>query len=111
MNEKCILDPQCECLGLAEAAILEKRIEDLEKWRAKSDKFHNDFYDWQRGQIALQAKLEEQLKTMNNNINKMITWQESQQEKPIKRWDSIIDKIIMLFVGGIFAYILTRLGL
>lgn len=111
MVEKCILDPQRDCLGLAEAMLLEKRIEDLEEWRKKSDKFHNDFYDWQRGQIARDAKLDEQLKNMDRNINKVIKWQEDQQQKPAKRWEAIVDKVLMLFVGAVVAYVLAKIGL
>ena len=111
MADKCIFDPQRDCLGLAEAMLLEKRIEDLEEWRKKSDKFHNDFYDWQRGQIARDAKLDEQLKNMDRNINKVIKWQEDQQQKPEKRWEAIVDKVLMLFVGAVVAYVLAKIGL
>lgn len=111
MDEKCILDPQRDCLGLAEAIVLKKRIEDLERWRTKSDKFHEDFYDYQREQIARDAKIDEQLKYINENIGKLIMWQENQQLKPAKRWDSIVDKIIMLIVGAIMTFLFTQLGI
>ena len=35
MDEKCILDPQRDCIGKAEAAKLEGRIKALEDWVAK----------------------------------------------------------------------------
>lgn len=111
MADKCIFDPQRDCLGLAEAMLLEKRIEDLEEWRKKSDKFHSDFYDWQREQIARDAKLDEQLKNMDRNINKVIKWQEDQQQKPAKRWETIVDRVLMLFVGAVVAYVLAKIGL
>ena len=111
MSEKCIIDPQRDCIGLAEATLLKKRIEDLEEWRKKSDKFHSDFYDWQRTQIARDAKLDEQLKNMDINITKVLAWQEAQQQKPAKRWESIVDKVLMLFVGAVVAYILAKIGL
>lgn len=31
--------------------------------------------------------------------------------KPAKRWDDLVDKVIMLVVGGIVGFILTQLGL
>lgn len=64
MPEKCVVDPERDCIGKAAAALLEKRIEDLEAWQRDSKKFHRDFYDWQRTQIARDARLDEQL----NNI-------------------------------------------
>lgn len=111
MVEKCILDPQRDCIGLAEAMLLKKRIEDLEEAQTKSSKFREDFYNWQKEQIARDAKLDEQLKNMDRNINKVIKWQEDQQQKPAKRWETIVDKVLMLFVGAVVAYVLAKIGL
>ena len=46
--------------GSARSLLLEKRIEALEAWQRDSKQFHNLFYDWQREQIAREAKLDEQ---------------------------------------------------
>ena len=56
---KCIIDPERDCIGKAAALKLESRIENLERWQQDSKKFHNAFYDWQREQIAREAKLDE----------------------------------------------------
>ena len=77
MAEKCIVDPERDCIGKAAAALLEKRIEDLEAWQRDSKKFHRDFYDWQRTQIARDARLDEQLSNMNDNISKILAKQEA----------------------------------
>lgn len=118
MVEKCILDPQRDCLGLAEAMLLKKRIEDLEEAQTKSSKFREDFYNWQKEQIIFQTQTVEQIKVMNaksdttnEKIDKVIKWQEDQQQKPAKRWESIVDKVLMLFVGAVVAYILAKIGL
>ena len=110
-NSKCIIHPERDCIGLAEAVILRKRIEDLEEWREKSSKFHNDFYDWQRGQIDRDARVDEKITTIGANVNKIIKWQEDQQMQPAKRWESIVDKIIMLIIGAVFALVVSKLGL
>ena len=93
-EDKCIIDPERDCIGKAAAVLLEKRIEDLEKWQADSKKFHSDFYDWQRMQIARDARLDEQLSYMSKNIQKLLTQQEACALKPARRWDAIIDKAI-----------------
>ena len=111
MEDKCIIDPQRDCMGLAESALLEKRIELLEEWKEKSSKFHEDFYKYQRVQIERDARLDERLINMDNNLRKVVKWQEEQQQRPAKRWESIIDKLIMLFVGAVGTYILTKIGL
>ena len=55
-DEKCVRDPRHDCFGLEAAARLEGRIKALEDWQQDSKKFHNSFYDWQREQIARDAK-------------------------------------------------------
>lgn len=110
MSEKCLIDPTRDCLGLAQSTILEKRIKDLEDWKINSSKFHESFYDYQREQIARDARLDEQLKSMNTNITKLVTWQESQVKKSGLRWDSIVDKILLAVVGAIVVYIMTQVG-
>ena len=108
----CIRDsPERDCLGIAEAAILRKRIEDLEEWREKSSKFHNDFYDWQRTQIDRDARVDEKLNMIGTSVNKVIKWQEDQQMQPAKRWESVVDKIIMLTIGAVFALVVSQMGL
>ena len=110
-DEKCILDPQRDCIGSAKALLLEKRIEDLEAWRDDSKQFHASFYDWQRTQIAREARLDEQLNNMEKNIEKLVSKQEEQAAKPGKRWDSIVDKIIWAVLAAVITYLLARIGL
>ena len=111
MDDKCIINPERDCIGKAAAALLEKRIEDLEEWQRDSKKFHNDFYDWQRTQIARDARLDEQLNNMNNNISKILAQQEACAMKPGKRWDAIVDKAIWAVLAAVIAFILARVGL
>ena len=109
--DKCIIDPERDCIGKAAAVLLEKRIEDLEKWQVSSKAFHEDFYDWQREQIARDAKLDEQLSTMSTNLSKLVEWQEAQRDKPARRWDSIIEKIVWAVLAAIIAALLATVGL
>lgn len=111
MEDKCIIDLQRDCIGLAEATLLKKRIELLEEWKEKSSKFHEDFYKYQRIQIERDARLDERLINMDNNLRRMVEWQEEQQKKPAKRWESVADKVLMMVVGAVVAFILTKVGL
>lgn len=109
--DKCVRDPAQDCIGSAKALLLEKRIEDLEAWRDDSKQFHASFYDWQRQQIARDARLDEQLSNMEKNIQKLVEKQEEQAAKPGKRWDSIVDKIIWAVLAAVITYLLARFGL
>ena len=111
MDEKCIIDPQRNCIGKAEAAKLEGRIKALEDWKDDSKKFHNSFYDWQREQIAREAALDEKLNNMDVNIKKVLSTQEACSLKPGKRWDAIVDKTIWAVLAAVIAFVLARIGL
>ena len=106
-EEKCIIDPERDCIGKEYAIKLEARIKSLEDWQKDSKKFHHAFYDWQREQIARDSKLDEKLSTMEKNIGKIVVWQESQQAKPAKRWETIIAAVIT----GIVGFLLARFGM
>ena len=111
MDEKCIIDPQRDCIGKAESAKLEGRIKALEDWKEDSKKFHNSFYDWQREQIAREAALDEKLNNMDVNIKKVLATQEACSLKPGKRWDAIVDKAIWAVLAAVIAFVLARIGL
>ena len=104
-EEKCIINPERDCIGKEYALKLESRIKNLEEWREDSNDCHSKFYYWQREQISRDAKLDEQLKTINSNIAKVLTWQENEQSKPGKRWETIRAAIIAAAVGFLLAQI------
>ena len=110
-GDKCIIDPERDCIGKAAALKLEMRIEQLEKWQESSREFHESFYNWQRSQIARDAKLDEQLKTMNANLEQVVEYQEGQKSKPGNRWDAIVDKAIWAVLAAIIAFVLAKFGL
>lgn len=110
-DEKCIINPARDCIGKAAAARLEMRIENLESWRDSSKDFHEKFYEWQRGQDIKSAKLDERLLNMETNLNKLVTWQENEKAKPGKRWESVVDKVLMLVIGAVVAFLLAKIGL
>ena len=111
MDEKCILDPERDCIGKAEAAKLEGRIKALEECREDSKDFHTKFYDWQREQIAREARLDEKLTGMDDNIKKVLAKQAACELKPGKRWDAIVDKAIWAVLAAVIAFVLAKVGL
>ena len=110
-DDKCILDPERDCIGKAAAAKLEARIESLEQWRDDSKKFHATFYDWQREQIARDARLDEKLGAMETNLHKLVAWKEEEKSKPGKRWEGLVDKAIWAVCAAVIAYLLAQVGL
>ena len=111
MDEKCILDPQRDCIGKAEAAKLEGRIKALEDWREDSKDFHAKFYDWQREQIARDARLDEKLNGMDTNIKKLLDKQEEDDAKPGKLMDTLKNNAIWAILAAVIGFFLGNLGL
>lgn len=111
MDEKCVRDPRHDCFGLEAAARLEGRIKALEDWQQDSKKFHNSFYDWQREQIAREAKLDEQLSNMNRNIQKLLDKQEEDDAKPGKLMDTLKNNAIWAILAAVIGFFLGNLGL
>lgn len=122
MADKCIIEPERDCIGKTAALLLEKRIEDLEAWRDDSKKFHRDFYDWQRGQIARDARIDEQLSTMSKSLDKLVEQTEkcrnerSQEQRNEnadnrKRKKDFAWQILLVVATAVVTYILARFGL
>lgn len=57
------------------------------------------------------AVMAEQLKTMNTNVNNLTSKVDELEDKPGKRWDSIVDKVIWAVLAAVIAFLLGRIGL
>lgn len=110
-DDKCILDPERDCIGKLAAAKLEARIDTLERWQEESRKFHCAFYDWQREQIARDSRLDVKLGSMENDLKKLVSWQDAQRDKPGKQMDAVVEKIVMSIVAAVIGFILAQVGL
>ena len=57
------------------------------------------------------AVLAEQIKTMNISVNTLTGKVEHLEEKPGKRWDAVVDKIVWAVLAAVVAFLLGRIGL
>ena len=110
-DEKCVIDPERDCIGKAAAALLEKRIADLEKDREKQTAFRESYYAEQRARIKRDAELDAKISGMDEKLDKLVSWQEGQQAAPKRRWDAIVDKAIWEVLAAVIAFVLARIGL
>ena len=107
-NEKCIIDPQRDCLGLQKANMLEKQ---MSEWREASRSTHKELFDRMRELEKAEAARNEQYDNIMEKLDKLIAWQETEQASPKKRWDSIVDKVIWAVLAAVITFILARIGL
>ena len=110
-DEKCVIDPERDCIGKAAAALLEKRIADLEKDREKQTAFRESYYAEQRARIKRDAELDAKISGMDEKLDKLVSWQEGQQAAPKRRWDAIVDKAIWAVLAAVIAFVLAKIGL
>lgn len=57
------------------------------------------------------AVMAEQMKTMNENVVTLTSEVDELREKPGKRWDGLIDKIVLIIASAVLTYALTKFGL
>lgn len=57
------------------------------------------------------AVMAEQLKTMNANVTNLTNKVGELEEKPAKRWDAVVDKIVWAVLAAVVAFLLGRIGL
>ena len=57
------------------------------------------------------AVMTEQLKGMNFNIATLTNEVEEIKEKPGKRWEEIVDKVIWFFLAALLGFVASKLGL
>ena len=76
-----------------------KRIDEMEKRQDNLD----DLVSTVKVLADREKRVEDDVKEIKTSVNEI-------KEKPAKRLDGIIDKIIYTIVGGIVGYVLIKLG-
>ena len=57
------------------------------------------------------AVMAEQLKTMNASVTTLTNEVEELREKPGKRWDGLVDKIVWAVAAALIGFVLAQIGL
>lgn len=57
------------------------------------------------------AVMAEQLKTMNTSVSVLTDEVEEMKDKPGKRWESLVDKIIWAVAAALIGFALAKIGL
>lgn len=57
------------------------------------------------------AVMAEQLKTLNTGVSTLSGEVEELKEKPGKRWDSLVDKIVLAVAAALIGFALAQIGL
>jgi hypothetical protein len=57
------------------------------------------------------AVMAEQMKTMNTSVSTLTSEVEELREKPGKRWEGLVDKIIWAVAAALLGFVLAKIGL
>lgn len=105
----------------------EYRLENEKRWadfsvRMKAIEDDNEVIhqrlDKQSALVQDIQELSSSVAVLANNMKSMLDEQQRQnkrleelEKKPVKRWDAVIDKIVMTVLGALIAYVLLQAGL
>lgn len=108
MPEKCILDPERDCLGLMKARELEKNVNELRKQNSSS---HERIFD-RLGELEKQEGIQlVQYEHIMEKLDQLAGDVKELKAKPGKRWEGIVEKAIGILVAAVLGFMLARLGL
>lgn len=119
MAEKCILDPERDCIGSKRAELVQEHIQrELEEHKSRSHETHKEILERINKLEMGSAKLEEKytaimskLDELSVQITSLITRINDIEKKPAKRWDGIVDKVLTALVAALIGALLIKLGL
>ena len=77
-----------------------RRIERVEKWQAD----FGDLISTVKVLADREARVEKDVGEIKETVQEI-------RQKPGKRWESVVDKVIFAVVGGIITYLLVQLGI
>lgn len=104
----CIIDPQRDCLELAKAELLEKTVESISN---KNDTEHKELELRIRALESSQTEQKTQFGHIMESLGALKSDIGELKQKPAKRWESIVDKVLMTIVAALLGFILFKLGL
>lgn len=108
MPEKCILDPERDCLGLMKARELEKDVNELRKQNSSS---HERIFE-RLGELEKQEGIQVvQYEHIMEKLDQLAGDVKELKAKPGKRWEGIVEKAIGILVAAVLGFMLARLGL
>lgn len=115
MAEKCILDPERDCLGLIKAKEVEHDLEKLEKRNSDThERLFGRVENLEKAEVRWDERFNQTLNTLDSiteNLKAIVGRLEAIEHKPAKRWESVTSQIVTLVVAALVGFILAKLGL
>lgn len=110
-DEKCIVNPERDCIGKAAAIKLESRIERLEDGQKKESEFRELYYKERLERAKRDAEMDVKISSMDEKLDKLLSKQEETDAKPGKFLDNIKSNIIWAVLAAFLGFVLGKIGL
>ena len=107
-TEKCILDPERDCVSLERVEALEYQFREQ---REKSSATHKEFYNRIRELEKQNSVRDVQYKAIMEKLDCLTRTVNEIKDKSGRRWDMVVDKAIWAAVAAVIAFVLGRMGL
>lgn len=101
MPEKCN-DANCPLIP---------RVEALERDSEHNKEAHKEFYNKLEGSSTSVALINERMNQIKDDTEEIKETVREMKDKPGKRWDGIVDKVIWAVCAAVIAFLLGRVGL
>lgn len=114
-DDKCILNPEQDCLGIKEAQRVEAK---LNATAVRTAETHERIWaelavlrQVTGEQAAHYAHTVDALKSTTSELEKINARLLNLEGKPGRRWEQIVGKVIDVIVAGLIGYVLVKIGL
>ncbi len=106
--EKCILNPERDCLGLIEARRLQKELEKHESETGNSLTKQGERIGSLETRMAVN---ETNYLNIIAKLDDLITKVASIEAKPAKRWEKVTGQVISVLVAAVLGFFLAKFGM
>ena len=90
---------------------LEERVKALEQDGGRNQVTHREFYSKFEGLAVQTALTDERYAAIMTSLAKLETVIEELKGKPGKRWESVVEKVLMLILAGIVGAVMAQAGI
>lgn len=115
MPDKCLVDPTRDCMGLAKAESLERKLEavdrKMEAMEQRNSDSHQEVFQRLNNVEKENAVMDARYETIIRKLDELTVKVEALESKPAKRWDGLMEKALWAVAAAVIAFLLAQLGI
>ena len=98
-------------MSLEDQAVLLKEVEDRSKGNTRRIESLEKKVDNLADVVGVLQAMQKDLEHLSKDVSETRTYVKELKEKPAKRWDTLVEKILWGVVGAVLTFILAKGGL